>query len=1164
MTAMRIVRALHFRPWRRPVVCRLRVLLLLCLLPAALRLPPASAANSLETVVETTLTAELARARQDLYVATLAQKDGLRRWQAAAAEAEAALTAARDARTELETRIVSVLGEDDPAAVKAVQAEIAVAQIQQETEEARRSLCLKRLEEASRLVETLRQYVQTLELARNLETRILLAPPAEVDGRQKRMEAARKDVTYGEGQVRKYRGRRNRAAETVAGLAERGQETRNRLATGRGLPSPSPWQKRLTQALARQLAELERATDVQREWLLFCQQLVGDAQRGLAYSHTRLLVTAAYEAGLERKALAARHAELVALAEKADRELSRLRQFVDSRLAAVQQERELAIQTANGALAALTRAATAPEQDKARADYDAAQRAAGRWEAHADMLQDLLALQKAVVAFAKDKADKVNSEYQSQTLADIEQERTAQAESASASEQYVQSFQNLLQKLDGQVEAAARELALAPETLKSQAAALAESVPLLATERVTTPQLLEGRLAQAAARLAGSPVTEESGLRARNSIAFKLVFRLAQRELTRQRLAIAQAWLEHTRATIAALERKASALLWQQRDPRLTWTSVCELGTVFRSAWDDAVFAGQAWATGAARSAGYRLDLLHVLPALALVAALLLAGVWGRSRLRRADLPAGTWLAFQVATVIPTPLAAGGLLLTILPGNGAARLLALAAFAVSAWWCLRCGLQACFAGYRFPSQERLGGMLLFALRTLLATGLLFAVVYGAGWPMPNRWNLDALLFHAWWFCMCLEGFRASLHPSLLGRFLSRRSASRGLRFIGACAAWACVGGVALTLIPYLLSLPSLGAMLQHTLLVSFLLLACGLSLTAVAGWGLPRLTDAGPGLAWLAVPAAVRLCKGAVLLTMSAAVLALWSYLLRQVLLSPNAPESVQVLVSWARDVVHRLLGLWHAQLAGGMTVDSLCRGMLVFAASFWVSKLVRRFFLERVLAKTPMDENTRLTFTSVLGYVVIVVGFLVGLNVAGSSIQNLALLAGAITVGLGFGLQNVINNFVSSLLIHFGRTIRVGDYIDAGGQRGTVREIGLRSTMILTDDGVTVLIPNGAFVSSSVVNWSNPHRRTRLHVPITLVRTADLSDTAAMLVQIALKHPLIATTPAPVVEVRGVTPTTVSLELLAWTEHPDKLPAVVGEVSLAADKQLRERSLVP
>ena len=245
------------------------------------------------------------------------------------------------------------------------------------------------------------------------------------------------------------------------------------------------------------------------------------------------------------------------------------------------------------------------------------------------------------------------------------------------------------------------------------------------------------------------------------------------------------------------------------------------------------------------------------------------------------------------------------------------------------------------------------------------------------------------------------------------------------------------------------------------------------------------------------------------------------------------------------------------------MTMASVSRGLLVFALSFWVARFLKGVFRGRVLSRTLMDESTRQTFSAILGYVVIVVGFLVALNVAGSSLQNLALLAGAVTVGLGFGLQNVINNFVSSLLIHFGRTIRIGDYIEVAGTRGVVHEIGLRHTVVITDDGITVLIPNGSLVSANIINWTNPKPRIRLHVAATVTRQADLAAVSRMLIASALAHESVLKDPAPTVELRTVAADRIGLELLAWTERPQSMARIVGDLNLAADRLLREKGLV-
>ena len=304
-------------------------------------------------------------------------------------------------------------------------------------------------------------------------------------------------------------------------------------------------------------------------------------------------------------------------------------------------------------------------------------------------------------------------------------------------------------------------------------------------------------------------------------------------------------------------------------------------------------------------------------------------------------------------------------------------------------------------------------------------------------------------------------------------------------------------------------------------------------------------------------------CVLAVLLAAATGVLWIWWLLLNRAVLANNAPSPVPEMVQTAVRVIHALVRFWHAQISSGVTVASLSRGLVVVVASFWVSRQTKEVMRQRVLLRTPMDEATRQTFAEVSGWLVIMLGFLVGMNVAGSSLQNLALLAGAITVGVGFGLQNVINNFVSSLLIHFGRSIRVGDYIEVGTIRGTVREIGMRNTTLQTDDEISVLVPNGSFITSNIVNWTIPTRRIRLHVPLIVVRKADLTAVSEMAKAEAGRHPLVLKVPAPTLEVRGATATQVTLDLQIWIEHPEKGTSIIGELTLALDHTLREKGFV-
>jgi len=492
------------------------------------------------------------------------------------------------------------------------------------------------------------------------------------------------------------------------------------------------------------------------------------------------------------------------------------------------------------------------------------------------------------------------------------------------------------------------------------------------------------------------------------------------------------------------------------------------------------------------------------------------------------------------------------------PGNRMARLAGLGLVSIGVWH-LACALVVALCPRRErPPINTLPGAFLAAFWLLLSSGAavlaLALFVRGA----ENSWDTTALLRHVWLLFVWMALFRLALHPLLLGRFLERRSTSRGVRFFGACLSVFCIGAAILAVVPYLLSLDRLGYTVLRTVLVTFVVVIVAVVGSRLVQWAWRR--HGSERWSWRA---GERLAQTTLVVVALIPVAWMWWRLLDGVLLSPNAPLPVQETTHLAARALNAVLRLWRYQIDGGMTVSSLVRGVGVFALSFWVSKAVRQVFHQRVLSRTPMDDTTRHTFAAVLGYLVIALGFLVGLNVAGSSLANLALLAGAITVGLGFGLQNVINNFVSSLLIHFGRTIRVGDFIEAAGTKGTVREIGFRNTVIVTADGVTVLVPNGSFVSANIVNWTNPTRRVRLHVPLSVPRQAPLGELTQILSDVALAHPRIVRTPPPAVEIRTVTGAQIAVELLVWTETPEAVTETVGQLALAADQKLRDKGLI-
>ncbi len=222
------------------------------------------------------------------------------------------------------------------------------------------------------------------------------------------------------------------------------------------------------------------------------------------------------------------------------------------------------------------------------------------------------------------------------------------------------------------------------------------------------------------------------------------------------------------------------------------------------------------------------------------------------------------------------------------------------------------------------------------------------------------------------------------------------------------------------------------------------------------------------------------------------------------------------------------------------VTALGLLRVALIITIAWWLSMLIRRG-LSRIRDSGKV-ANTAFLYTlgRLLHYVLITLGVIVGLSSIGVDFTNLALIAGALGVGIGFGLQTIVSNFVSGLIVLFERSLRVGDFVELdSGVTGEVKEINVRSTLITTNDNVDVLVPNSEFIGGKVINWTLTEAFRRIHVPFgvaygsdkELVRKAVLE--AAENVPWSLKHP--RKDRAPQVWLVGFGDSSLNFELIVW-----------------------------
>ncbi len=200
------------------------------------------------------------------------------------------------------------------------------------------------------------------------------------------------------------------------------------------------------------------------------------------------------------------------------------------------------------------------------------------------------------------------------------------------------------------------------------------------------------------------------------------------------------------------------------------------------------------------------------------------------------------------------------------------------------------------------------------------------------------------------------------------------------------------------------------------------------------------------------------------------------------------------------------------------------------------VSRLSRRVLRRQLRRWTRFDSGLQESISRAGGHIVLLVGFLMALQVLGFDLTSLAVVAGALGLGLGFGLQNIVNNFVSGLIILAERPIQIGDRVVVGDTEADVVRIGARSTSIRTNDNIVIIVPNSEFISSRVVNLSHGDPKIRIRVPFGVSYGSDVRLVERVSLEVARAHPSAMKKPPPTLRFVGFGDSSLDFELMVWT----------------------------
>jgi small-conductance mechanosensitive channel len=235
---------------------------------------------------------------------------------------------------------------------------------------------------------------------------------------------------------------------------------------------------------------------------------------------------------------------------------------------------------------------------------------------------------------------------------------------------------------------------------------------------------------------------------------------------------------------------------------------------------------------------------------------------------------------------------------------------------------------------------------------------------------------------------------------------------------------------------------------------------------------------------------------------------------------------------------------------------------ILTIVLAFGLSRLIRFFLEEEAFPRMRLRRGVGNAIATLLQYTVLLLGFALALSAAGMDFTRVALFAGAFSVGIGFGLQTVVNNFVSGLILLFERPIQIGDMVEVGTLRGEVRRIGARSSTIRTFDGAEVIVPNANLITEPVVNWTLSDRRRRLDLEVGVAYGTDPETVLELLQGVAEAHPAVLETPKAEALFLEFGDSALNFRLRAWIPRFEEGFTIRSQLSVAINAALRDAGI--
>lgn len=270
-----------------------------------------------------------------------------------------------------------------------------------------------------------------------------------------------------------------------------------------------------------------------------------------------------------------------------------------------------------------------------------------------------------------------------------------------------------------------------------------------------------------------------------------------------------------------------------------------------------------------------------------------------------------------------------------------------------------------------------------------------------------------------------------------------------------------------------------------------------------------------------------------------------------------------ETLSQWWTEL-QRVLNYPLIELGGShLTLSGLVKLLVVVILVFVAERYFRRLLRRRVLARTHLSPDLQYAVSRFAGYCFLALGGFFALKVVHLDLSALAVIVGGLGIGIGFGLQNIVSNFVSGLIILAERPIAIGHRIEVAGVAGQVTRINLRSTTVVTNDNITIIVPNSDFITHPVTNWSYGDPKVRLRLPVGIAYGSDVEKFRELMLQVAGENTAVLREPAPSVRFLGFGDSSLNFELAVWTlEMAHRPTRFRSDLYFAIERKLREHQI--